>query len=145
MRRLTFGSLAIVVAAVSLLMVTPAFAAKPAAAPNPADRIALATINGQPANGAAPHLGDTVTFSYVLMENVKSPRVQLMCSQNGVTGYAEAYPAAGNSFRLGGTSSTWLANGGPATCVATLYSWIYTPTEVFVSYATVSFSALGKP
>ncbi len=144
MKRFSLGPMVFALAAAILLAATPAFAGKPGVGSSSTDSVALATINGMPAAGLTPHLGDTVTFSYNLMENVKSPRIQVVCSQNGTMVYGEAYSAIGNSFMLGGSSSTWLSVGGPASCVATLYSWNYTPTQTFVSYASMSFNALGK-
>ena len=98
---------------------------------------------------ADPALGKWLTFSYVLVENVKSPRIQVICSQNGTVVYGEAGPAT-QSFLLGGASSLWLNDPArrsqPASCVATLYSWDFTPVQVFIPYAwTPDFTAAGKP
>ena len=89
-----------------------------------------------------PTLGQYQTFTYVV-PNVKSPRIQVVCTQGalGVV-YAEAQPAD-QAFFLGGGASVWKTVGGSASCVATLYSWDFNPTQVFVSYASVSFTAAG--
>lgn len=89
---------------------------------------------------AAPHLGDWITFSFVVPDTVKSPRIQVMCSQDGVVVFGAA-DAATASFELGGGSSPWRTNGGAADCVATLYEWDWRPVQTFVPYAQVAFSA----
>jgi hypothetical protein len=107
---------------------------------SPLDSIALV---------GTPALGNTLSFNYVLVENVKSPRIQVVCTQDsGATiVYAEAKPA-NESFTLGGGSSLWLNDGtrshDSAQCVATLYEWDFQPVQTFVSYAVTSFTAAGK-
>jgi hypothetical protein len=94
------------------------------------------------ASGSSLKLGGTVNFTYSAV-NVKSPRIQVICSQGdlGVV-YGEAYPA-GQSFLLGGGGSLWKTGGGQATCVATLYYWDFTPSQIFNPVASVSFMAAG--
>ena len=75
--------------------------------------------------------------------------VQIVCVQDNpaVVVYASSAPA-GQSFLLGGDSSHWLNNplraNRSAECVATLYSWDFTPVQVFIPYASVNFTAAGK-
>ena len=93
-------------------------------------------------NQADPHLGDWVTFTYVVPGTVSSPRVQVVCYQGGVMVYGEAGPAT-QSFLLGGASSQWLTNGGAASCTATVYEWDWHPVQTFVPYASVDFAVAG--
>ncbi len=93
---------------------------------------------------AGPHLGGYVTFSVSYAGNVKSPRIQVMCYQDGALVYGEAGPAD-QSFLLGGASSTWLTNGGPASCTADLFYIVWNgnnPQQVFFLVST-SFDAAG--
>jgi hypothetical protein len=68
-------------------------------------------------NESGPHLGGTVTFTATYPKSSKNPRIQVMCYQAGVLVYGEA-GAYDQSFLLGGGSSLWLTNGGPASCIA---------------------------
>ncbi|MEX0784294.1 MAG: hypothetical protein WD557_16760 [Dehalococcoidia bacterium] len=87
------------------------------------------------------HLGDTVTFTFSAPE-ARSPRIQVMCYQDGVLVYGEAGPAS-QGFMLAGGSSDWLVKGGEADCDVTLYEWDWKPVQTFVPYATTSFHAGG--
>lgn len=71
-----------------------------------------------------PHLGDWVTFSTVVPKNVNNPRIEVLCSQDGVLTYGAA-GAVNETFQLGGGSSAWKDAGGPASCRANLFffSW----------------------
>lgn len=93
-------------------------------------------------NQANPRLGDWVTFSSSVPTGTNSPRIQVICRQNGAVVYAEA-ASASSSFKLGGGSSAWLASGGPANCEATLYSWDFKPVQTMVTYAVTAFGAGG--
>jgi hypothetical protein len=93
-------------------------------------------------NQADPHLGDSVTFTNVYDTSIKSPRVQVVCTQDGAVTYAAA-DAADQSFVLGGGSSAWKSTGGEADCVATLYYWDWKPVQTFVPLASTSFHAGG--
>jgi hypothetical protein len=85
------------------------------------------------------HLGGHIQFDYTVGGKLPGntlPRIQLLSYQDtdgdgqiddivcGVAGNAEpgtSYDA--QPWVLGGGSSQWLTNGGPATCVASLYYW----------------------
>jgi len=95
------------------------------------------------ASGVQPALGDYVTFTTVIPGNIQTPRVEVLCYQNGVLGYGEA-GSPDWAFQLGGGASLWKTAGGPASCVANLYyfSWkAGQPTTVYL--ATTSFNATG--
>lgn len=105
----------------------------------------------------APILGSFVHYNYTLPKGVKdSPngsgtqaRIQNMCYQNGALVYGFAANAidlkeGAQGELLGGGSSVWLTNGGPADCTATLYQWTYNGSQQFNPFATVSYSVGGK-
>jgi hypothetical protein len=76
------------------------------------------TITG-PYGGANLH--DSVTFQTTSAggKGWQYPMVDLECMQAGVTVYSQLdHPDA--TFALGGGSSVWLTNGGPADCTAIL-------------------------
>ena len=87
-----------------------------------------------------PALGDYVTFTTVIPSNVQNPRVEVLCYQNDVLVYGESN-GPDWAFQLGGASSLWLANGGPASCVANLYYFTSHSTAVYL--ATTNFDATG--
>ncbi len=49
----------------------------------------------------------------------------------------------GETILLGGASSTWLSNGGPAECIAQLYYWNFHPVQKQVLLDQIEFSADG--
>jgi hypothetical protein len=68
-----------------------------------------------------PHLKGAVTFNTTVgsLAGWEYPMIDVSCTQNGVTVFAQLdKPDA--TFLLGGGSSDWLTNGGPATCRADL-------------------------
>ena len=69
-------------------------------------------------------LGSAVTFKTVVngVNNPEYPMIYLECRQNGVVVY-EKLDNPNEAFILGGVSSQWKSNGGPATCKAYLYSY----------------------
>jgi hypothetical protein len=90
---------------------------------------------------AAPHLGSTVSFTTVYPTNVKNPRVEVLCYQNGALVYGEG-GAPTDSFTLGGGGSLWLTGGGAASCVANLYFFTWKAGQPATTYlATTSFDA----
>lgn len=103
-----------------------------------------------------PKLGDWVHFNYTLPKGIKEvtgngtqARIQTMCYQNGTLVYGAAENAVdvkvgAQGELLGGGSSQWLTNGGPAECISTLYQWTYKGTQQFNQFATTSFTAGGK-
>ena len=95
-------------------------------------------------NQVAPRLGEYVTFTWSVdhLPGWATPRIQVICSQDDVVVYGEAGPAW-QSFLLGGGSSDWLTNGGPAVCVATLYYWQFHPSQIFHPLDSVTFAAGG--
>ena len=119
---------------------TFAIAGTTAEARKPGTTATAATIS---INQSPVKLGDWVTFTYSVPDGVRSPRIQVMCYQNGALVYGEA-GTAGQSFLLGGGSSQWLVVGGAAECVATVYEWDFKPVQTFVPYASVPFSAGGR-
>ncbi len=52
----------------------------------------------------APHLGGTVSFTAVYPTNVKNPRVEVLCYQNGALVYGEAGSPT-DTFLLGGRAA----------------------------------------
>lgn len=106
-----------------------------------------ATISLNP--GPAPALGVEVTFSYTLPSNLHLPpigepgsasiRIDAYRPSDGGHIFATA-GYADRSFLLGGASSPWLTEGGPAQCVATLY---YLKNNKVNDLASVAFEAAG--
>lgn len=64
-------------------------------------------------------LGDTVTFSVTVPKGTKNPWISLIAHQGETLVYGEGNPPDA-TFKLGGWSSVWLDNGGPAECHAEL-------------------------
>jgi hypothetical protein len=93
---------------------------------------------------ASPALGDTVTFTWTAtgLKPKQVPRIQIVCSQDGVVTYAAA-DSADAGFVLGAGSSAWKSTGGPADCVATLYYWDWKPYQRSVPLASLNFAAGG--
>ena len=106
------------------------------------------TLNGVSSGGAAltaqPALGTYVTFTTVIPTNVKTPRVEVLCYQDGALVYGEGGSPT-QAFLLGGGGSVWLySGGGDASCVANLYYFTWQagkPATVYL--ATTSFEAAG--
>ena len=92
---------------------------------------------------SAPHLGGYVSFTVVSPGNVKTPRVEVLCYQNGALVYGEG-GSPSDSFLLGGGGSLWLTAGGSANCVANLYYFTWNAGTPGTTYlATTSFDAAG--
>ena len=92
---------------------------------------------------SGPALGDRVTFTTVIPTNVRNPRVEVLCYQNGSLVYGEA-GAPADAFLLGGGASLWLTSGGAASCVANLYYFTWKAGQPATTYlATTSFDAAG--
>lgn len=118
-----------------------------AARKTPSGTIAIAA-------GSDLRLGGVVSFDYTVDGGVnecypygtnKCARIQVVCYQGDAAVYAAAEMAPFNSFVLGGGSSAWLTNGGPATCEATLYYWQWHPVQTFVPLApSITFEAAGS-
>jgi len=122
--------------------------AKPTA---PEPSIALDTARSD------PRLGGTVYFTIPLEgipTTVKNPRVEVLAYQNEQLVYGEAGsvaqatgldPVVGlDGFLLGGGSSIWLQQGGPAHCVANLfYFGKEKGRETYEFLATCQFEATG--
>ena len=107
--------------------------------------ISLNTVSGGAgALTTQPALGTWVTFNTVVPTNVKNPRVEVLCYQNGSLVYGEAGGAT-DAFLLGGGGSLWLyGGGGPASCVANLYYFGQVQGQSTAIYlATTSFDAAG--
>ena len=101
----------------------------------------------------SPSLGDMVTFDAGYPSNVRNPRVDLKCYQNGALVYGETASLDQDAqtqltgqpgLTLGGGASLWLTNGGPADCVATLYYLSQkSGTQIYNGLATTEFAAAG--
>ena len=65
-------------------------------------------------------LGSSVSFDTGYPTNVKNPRIEVLCYQDGSLTYGEA-GGVNEAFRLGGGGSIWLTNGGSADCTANLF------------------------
>ena len=134
----------------AILIVVPVSAAKPV----PSGTIAIAA-------GSELNLGGWVSFD-TTTDNVPGGtnlRVQIMCYQDvnesGTVSRTEDLDANGfvddvvygmalaadDSFELGGGSSDWLTNGGPAECDAVLFFWGV--QGAFVDLAALTFAAGG--
>jgi hypothetical protein len=121
-----------------------AFAVSPAMSGKVTPSIKVNQVfNGGLVAQSGPSLGSSVTFTTVIPQNVNTPRVEVLCDQNGAIVYGEG-GSPNDSFLLGGGGSTWLSNGGPASCVANLYYFTWKggqPATVYL--ATTSFDATG--
>ncbi len=128
---------------VCLVAAAPAFAAKGGPAPE-SGTIALNLSSSGGAAPASPSLGSQVTFTTTWSNNVKNPRVQLACYQNGTQVYGEA-GTPDHLFTLGGYASLWVTNGGAASCRADLYDlhWNGNNMQEVVWLANTSFNAAG--
>jgi hypothetical protein len=82
------------------------------------------------ARTAAPALGSLVLFDTGYPSNVKNPRIEVLCYQDGQLVYGETASAneaaqqeltGSPGLTLGGGGSIWLTNGGEADCVANLF------------------------
>lgn len=96
-------------------------------------------------NEANPALGDFVTFTVtgVPTHQIKNPRISVDCYQGGVSVFGMA-GGIHDAFDLGGSSSDWQRNGGPADCVATLYYFDkHGPAQEYVVLASSDFAAGG--
>jgi hypothetical protein len=92
---------------------------------------------------AAPSLGSNVTFTVTYPTSVKTPRVEVLCYQNGALVYGEA-GSPGDTFVLGGGGSLWLTAGGSASCTANLYYFTWKAGQPATTYlASTSFDAAG--
>jgi hypothetical protein len=95
------------------------------------------------AAGSWPRLGSWVTYTTTYPKTIKAPRIAVDCYQDGVLVYGEA-GSVDHEFQLGGASSDWLENGGPADCTALLFDskWL-AGKQTFTELATTSFAAAG--
>ena len=90
-----------------------------------------------------PKIGDWVNFTSIFPDSLNrySMSIQVLCYQNGLLVFATA-GRYDHSFLLGGTTSPWLTNGGPATCNADLYYWSTNGTK-FNIVASTQFDVAG--
>ena len=110
---------------------------------NPQAASSITLNQGSAFSASIPHLGSWVTFTTVYPGNVKTPRVEVVCSQNGALVYGEA-GSTGDAFLLGGGGSLWLNAGGSASCVANLYYFTWNGGQPGTVYlASTSFNAAG--
>lgn len=92
------------------------------AVPAAAKNVSGGSLDIQP--GSVLALGGAVKFDAVYnYKFIDFPRIQVLCSQDGVLVYGEAGPV-GHEFILGGASSDWLRAGGPADCHADLFHFL---------------------
>jgi hypothetical protein len=90
---------------------------------------------------AQPSLGASVAFGTGYPTNVKNPRIEVLCYQNGSLVYGEAGGVT-DSFLLGGGGSIWLTNGGSADCTANLFYFGWRAgTQTYNKLASTSFAA----
>jgi hypothetical protein len=90
-------------------------------------------------------LGGVVGFNTTVvgLTGSENPGVSVQCSQNGQVVYME-FDSVGTEFKLGGDSSQWLTNGGPANCEADLYAYGWKGgQETIRLLAQVFFNAAG--
>ena len=127
-----------------ILAAALAVAAAPALGKGNPQSVSSITLNQSSGlTQSQPHLGGSVTFTAVYPTNVKTPRVEVLCYQNGALVYGEA-GSPGDAFLLGGGGSLWLTAGGSASCVANLYYFTWNGGQPGTVYlATTSFDAVG--
>ncbi len=96
-------------------------------------------------NESAPYLSGSVTFTVTYPNHAKNPRIAVRCFQNDAMTYGEAGPAD-HVFVLGGASSEWLSQGGPASCTAELFfiTWNGNKPQQVTTLAWTSFEAAGQ-
>jgi hypothetical protein len=82
------------------------------------------TFNSPNLSSSWPRLGDSVTFTVIFPDSLsKYPMgIQMVCYQGTTLVFVTA-AAYDHAIVLGGTSSPWALNGGPATCHADLIYW----------------------
>ena len=90
-----------------------------------------------------PSLGSSVSFLTSYPVNVKNPRIEVLCYQNGTLVYGEA-GSVDHVFLLGGAGSIWLSTGGSANCIANLFYFGWKAgTQTYNLLAWTSFVAGG--
>jgi hypothetical protein len=127
------------------LAVCAGVGASTASAAKVAPSISLNTASGTAGAAATqPALGTWVTFNTTIPSNVRIPRVEVLCYQNGSLVYGEA-GAPTDAFLLGGGGSIWLyEGGGAANCVANLYYFgQVNGVSTAIYLATTTFDAAG--
>jgi len=135
-RHIAYG---LVVAAGLTIAVAPALAGKGGnGGGNGGGKAGTADPSISPNGPAAYETG--LTFTTLYPNSVNSPRVQVMCYQNGTMVYGEA-GTPDHTFLLGGAWSPWVANGGgPASCHADLLDMSNSGNTVL---ASTDFPASG--
>lgn len=110
--------------------------------PTPTGTIVLVT--------PTPQLGQPCVFNVTTigLHGSNDPLVELVAFQADVMVYAEVHRFDANgttaTFKLGGDSSAWQQNGGPAHCVALLYYWKWHGVLEKISLAApIEFDAVG--
>jgi len=90
-----------------------------------------------------PTFGTYVSFATTYPTNVKNPRIEVLCYQNGALVYGEGGGVT-DQFLLGGSMSLWLqAGGGAADCVANLfYFGSKAGQQTYEWLASTSFSSV---
>lgn len=89
-------------------------------------------------NQLNPKLGDTVNFT--TSGESRSSRITIACYQGGLGNMVFTVDQeAGSNFLLGGSTSTWLSQGGSADC----YAWLYNRTLTKGMLAATIFVAEG--
>jgi len=111
------------------------------AAPRGTSWIALTQATS--AASAQPSLGSNVAFATGYPNNVKNPRIEVLCYQGSDLVYGEA-GGVDHTFQLGGASSLWLRVGGSAECTANLfYFGSHAGHQTYNWLASTDFSASG--
>jgi hypothetical protein len=137
-RATRWGATVVMIIAAGLLILP--FSAASAGKSGGSSWIELASVDGRAAS-VQPTLGGTVSFSTGYPSNVKNPRIEVLCYQNGDLVYGEAGSVT-NTFLLGGGGSIWLAGGGSAACTANLfYFGQHAGHQTYNVLASTDFSA----
>lgn len=134
--------------ALALILVLAAFLVATAAASN----LPPAGSGSISLNQTNVSLGDLVNFTSSYPGNLKNPRIEVLCYQDGTLAYGEAGSSL-DWFQLGGNpdgGSIWASTGGPADCTANLFYWASGNHEwngggqqTYVLLGTTSFAANG--
>ena len=136
-------------AIVVTLAALPAHAAKKPASPTAQSRIWISSIDGvktaASTTSPTPALGDTLTFGTdpVGLAGWEYPMVAVWCYQGDVVVDMQLQKPD-TQFLLGGASSTWLDNPGPANCFGRLYAYGWKGGNESIRFlADQPFSATG--
>ena len=98
-------------------------------------------LQGSTARIAGLGLGSTVAFDTGYPSNVRNPRIEVLCYQDGSLVYGEAGSVT-HDFLLGGGGSLWRDAGGAADCTANLfYFGSHAGKQTYNKLASTDFEA----